>query len=78
MLGIRKRGDRDLRTLLMHGARAVVYRWKDTLNPSPRARWRQQLIARRGSNCATVALANKIARSAWGLLQTGVTYQPVG
>jgi transposase len=59
-LGISKRGDRYLRALLIHGARAVVYRWKDKLNPSPRARWLQQLMTRRGINCATVALANKI------------------
>jgi transposase len=78
LLGISKRGDRYLRTLLIHGARAVVYRWKDKLNPSPRARWLQQLIARRGINCATVALANKTARVAWVLLQKGVSYHPVG
>ena len=76
LLGISKRGDRYLRALLIHGARAVVYRWKDKLNPSPRARWLQQLIARRGINCATVALANKIARVAWVLLSQDVQYQP--
>jgi transposase len=76
LLGISKRGDRYLRALLIHGARAVVYRWKDKPNPSPRARWLQQLIARRGINCATVALANKIARVAWVLLSHGVPYQP--
>jgi transposase len=78
LLGISKRGERYLRTLLLHGTRAVVYRWKDKLHPSPRARWLQQLIARRGINCATVALANKTARVAWVLLQKGVSYQPVG
>jgi transposase len=77
LLGISKRGDRYLRTLLIHGARAVVYRWKDTPNPSARARWVQQLIARRGLHCATVALANKIARVAWVLLSHGVSYHPV-
>lgn len=76
LLGISKRGDRYLRALLIHGARAVVYRWKDKPNPSPRARWVQQLIARRGINCATVALANKIARVAWVLLSHSVQYQP--
>lgn len=76
LLGISKRGDRYLRALLIHGARAVVYRWKDKQNPGARARWVQQLIARRGINCATVALANKIARVAWVLLSQGVRYQP--
>jgi transposase len=75
LLGISKRGDRYLRALLIHGARAVVYRWKDKQNPGARARWVQQLIARRGINCATVALANKIARVAWVLLSQGVRYQ---
>jgi transposase len=75
-LGISTRGDRYLRALLMHGARAVVYRWKDQLNPRPRARWLQQLIARRGINCATVALASKIARVAWVLRSHDVQYQP--
>ena len=76
LLGISKRGDRSLRALLIHGARAVVYRWKDKLNPSPRARWLQQLRASRGLKCATVALANKIARVAWVLLSQDVQYQP--
>ena len=76
LFGISKRGDRYLRTLLIHGARAVVYRWKDKLNPSARARWVQQLIARRGINCAIVALANKMARVAWVLLSRDVQYQP--
>jgi transposase len=76
LLGISKRGDRYLRALLIHGARAGVYRCKDKPNPSPRARWLQQLIARRGINGATVALANKIARVAWVLLPHGVPYQP--
>jgi transposase len=76
LLGISKRGDRYLRALLIHGARAVVYRWKDKTNPSARARWVQQLIARRGINRTIVALANKMARIAWVLLSQGVQYQP--
>jgi hypothetical protein len=39
-------------------------------------RWVQQLIARRGINCAIVALANKMARVALVLLSRGVQYQP--
>ena len=42
-----------------------------------RTRWVQQLLARRGIHCATVALANKIARVAWVLRSQGVSYQPV-
>jgi len=73
LLGISKRGDRYLRTLLIHGARAVIYRIKD--KESNRARWLQQLIARRGINRAVVALANKIARMAWVILNKGACYQ---
>jgi transposase len=68
LLGSSTRGDRYLRALLMHGARAVVYRWQDKPHPRARARWVQQLIARRGINRPRVALANKIARVAWVIL----------
>lgn len=70
---ISKRGDRYLRTLLIHGARAVIYRVKDA--SSRRALWLKQLIERRGINRATVALANKMARIAWALLARGEVYR---
>lgn len=73
LLGISKRGDRYLRTLLIHGARAVIYRVKDA--SSRRALWLKQLIERRGINRATVALANKMARIAWALLACGEVYR---
>jgi len=73
LLGISKRGDRYLRTLLIHGARAVIYRVKDA--SSRRALWLKQLIERRGINRATVALANKMARIAWALLARGEVYR---
>ena len=74
LLGISKRGDRYLRTLLIHGARAVIFRIKE--KESRRAHWLRQLIARRGVNRATVALANKMARMAWVILNKGASYQP--
>lgn len=58
--GISRRGDTYLRTLLIHGARAVL-RYA-TKKVDPQSIWLQQLIARRGHNCAAVALANKNAR----------------
>jgi len=73
LLGISKRGDRYLRTLLIHGARAVIYRVKDAT--SSRALWLKQLIERRGVNRATVALANKMARIAWAMLARGEVYR---
>jgi transposase len=81
LLGISKRGDAYLRTLLIHGARAVlkVAEQKD----DPRSRWLQTLSERRNKNIAAVALANKNARIAWALLSKNIDYQtgldrPVG
>jgi transposase len=65
LLGIRKRGDRYLRTRLIHGARAAVYR-VDTKS-DPRSRWVAAVKRRRGLLKACVALANKKARIAWAL-----------
>lgn len=66
LFGISKRGDRYLRTLLIHGARATlrhVERKRD-----PHSRWVRRLMERRGPNIAAVALANKNARVLWALL----------
>ena len=62
LLGMSKRGDTYLRTLLVHGARAVLHHAK---TPSP---WLQQISARRPVNVVIVALANKIARTIWAVL----------
>jgi transposase len=64
--GITKNGDRHLRTLLIHGARAVV-RWCPKRNDAL-ARWVHEIKQRRGHNKAVVALANKCARIAWAIL----------
>lgn len=64
-----KRGDPYLRTLLIHGARAVIEHAKD------KPKWLQGLLARRPLNVAVVALANKMARTAWALIAHGRTYQ---
>ena len=74
LLGISKRGDRYLRTLLVHGARAVIFRIKG--KETRKAHWLRQLIKRRGVNRAIVALANKMARVAWVILNKGASYQP--
>jgi transposase len=66
LLGISKRGDRYLRKLLVHGARATL-RWVDS-KQDDRSRWLKALIGRRSKNRAAVALANKNARIAWALL----------
>ena len=70
VLGISKRGDTYLRTLLIHGARSVLNNAKA---PPP---WLSSLAERRPMNVVTVALANKMARTIWALLAHGRTYQP--
>lgn len=69
---ITKRGNRYLRKQFVHGVRAVFYRCKnktDALNS-----WAQQIFQRRGPHKAYVALAAKIARIAWVLLQREESY----
>jgi transposase len=73
LLGISKRGDRYLRKLLVHGARATL-RWVDTKGDD-RSQWLRALIARRGKNRAAVALANKNARIVWVLLAHNQEYR---
>jgi len=63
--GISKRGDCYLRTLLIHGARAVT---KQAERLPTRYAWLSKLMGRRNKNVAAVALANKNARIAWALL----------
>jgi transposase len=74
LLGMTQRGNRYLRTLLIHGARAVL-RVVDR-KTDPRSRWLQGVKARRGKHCASVAQANKTARVAWALLAKGDRYRP--
>jgi transposase len=76
LLGISKRGDAYLRTLLIHGGRSVlkVAAQKD----DPRSCWLQNLCSRRNKNIAAVALANKNARIAWALLSKKTDYLPEG
>lgn len=69
LLGISKRGDAYLRTLLIHGARAVV-RTADR-HEDPPTQWVHTVKARRGVHKATVALANKMARQLWAQLAYG-------
>ena len=72
LLGMSKRGDAYLRTLLIHGARAVIYRTRQNPDGST---WLHKLIRRRNVNVAAVALANKNARIAWALLARDRQYR---
>jgi transposase len=69
LMGISKRGDRYLRTLLIHGARAVLSHRKEV--SSDYGRWVATKKATLCHNKAAVALANKNARIIWSMLKTG-------
>lgn len=73
LLGISKRGDGYLRSLLVHGARSVVSRAagkNDALS-----RWIERIKHERGVNKAVVALANKLARIGWAVLRHQTAYR---
>ncbi|MHB1565222.1 MAG: IS110 family RNA-guided transposase [Acidiferrobacter sp.] len=73
LLGISKRGDVYLRTLLIHGARAVVQSAERKIAADT---WIKRLLGRRHKNVAALALANKNARTVWALLAHGCDYRP--
>jgi transposase len=72
--GITKRGNRYLRKQLVHGARAVLFRSKDKKDPLNL--WAHSVAERRGVPKASVALAARLARLAWTLMQRNTMYQP--
>jgi transposase len=73
LLGISKRGDPYLRTLLIHGARSVVYRASQKTDP--RSLWIADKQRRLGTSKACVAVANKNARIVWSLIAHGDVYR---
>lgn len=73
LLGISKRGDAYLRTLLIHGARAVIRAAEHKADADP---WLKELLARRNKNVVAVALANRNARTIWALLAHDRQYDP--
>jgi len=74
LLGISKRGDVYLRTLMIHGARAVVAR--ATHKDDRLSRWVTNIANKKHPNVAAVALANKTARMAWAMLRNETDYDP--
>jgi len=73
LMGISKRGDSYLRTLLIHGGRSVTrvaHQHQDSRN-----RWISDIKQRRGENISNVAVANKNARIVWALLTRKENYQ---
>lgn len=74
LLGISKRGDAYLRTLLIHGARSAMRAAKQKTDRL--SRWITRLGERRHANVAVAALANKLIRIAWAMMQNQTEYQP--
>ena len=74
LLGISKRGDAYLRSILIHGARSVIR--TASLKDDRLSQWVTSLAERRHPNVAAVALANKTARIAWAMLRNGTDYEP--
>lgn len=75
LLGISKRGNAYLRTLLIHGARSVLQHSEKKTDRF--SLWAQSVQARRGHNRACVAIANKLARIAWVIMARNERYRTV-
>jgi transposase len=71
--GISKRGKVYLRRMLIHGARAVLFRVK--YDTGGFGQWVHRLAQRAPSNKVVVAIANKLARIAWAVLSSGKDYR---
>jgi len=77
MLGIDKRGgNKPLRAALYQGALSVISRLPSEPRTAKEA-WLLKLVERVGVKRACIALANKTVRTAWALLATGKSYEPV-
>ncbi len=75
MLGISKRGNVYLRSLLIHGARSAVRAAIVTKREDPKSKWIQSVVDRCGKNKAAVALANKTVRTIWAILANDTEYE---
>lgn len=74
LFGISKRGDRYLRTLMIHGARAALGKAGNKQDPG--SLWLAKMRQRRHPNIVAVALANKNARIVWAMLARDGNYEP--
>jgi transposase len=74
LLGMSKRGDAYLRTLLIHGARSAILAAKNKVDNTQG--WLTDLLKRRHPNIAAVALANKNVRTVWAILAHGREFEP--
>jgi len=74
LLGISKRGNTYLRTLLIHGARTVIRHAKNKNDPL--SNWINEMLTRKHFNVVAIALANKTARIAWALIAKNRDFDP--
>lgn len=70
---VSKMGQRDLRRLLVLGATAVV-RWARRYG-APAGSWLARMLSKKPPKLVAVALANKLARTAWALMTRGGVYR---
>ncbi|MCF4176419.1 IS110 family transposase [Vibrio sp. McD22-P3] len=75
LLGITKRGNSHLRSLVVNGARAVVAHAKNKTDKL--SYWINKLVEKRGFNRAVIAFANKMIRMAWALITKKQEYRPI-
>lgn len=73
MLGISKRGNKELRELFIHAARSVL--WRDSSAERYFGTWLIELKKRKPFNVAVVALANKLARIAWSVMTSETSFE---
>jgi len=73
LLGISKRGDKYIRSLLVHGARSVVL--NASKKKDERSLWVQRLKEKKGMNKTTVAIANRNARIIWAIVKKNTVYK---
>jgi transposase len=73
LLGISKRGNVYVRTLLIHGARSAVRAAGNKTDC--KSNWIKEIQQRRGNNIAYVALANKTVRTIWAMLKSNKDYE---
>ena len=73
LLGISKRGNVYVRSLLIHGARSAVR--AAAKKDDHKSNWIKEIQQRRGNNIAAVALANKTVRTIWAILKNNRNYQ---
>lgn len=72
LLGLTKKGNRDLKQLLIHGSRSVVTH--AAKKEDRRSKWITQLATKKHANVVATAVANRTARIAWAVLQSSKPY----